>query len=76
LPHRWRCQLVRVTGNATRNTFAARSGTGATLGRFMNSPMAARVVPYLGRDIFSGLSALAQPANRLLPLVATSPAAR
>jgi len=48
----------------------------ALLGRFMNSPMAARVVPYLGRDIFSGLSALAQPANRLLPLVATSPAAR
>jgi len=55
---------------------AGLSATGATLGRFMNSPMAARVVPYLGRDIFSGLSALAQPANRLLPLVATSPAAR
>lgn len=50
---------------------ASLAGTGATLGRFMNSPLAARIVPWMGSDLFNRAATLAQPAPYLLPLVAT-----
>lgn len=43
---------------------------GATVGRALNSPAAARVLPKAGQNLLQGLSNASRPANRLLPLAA------
>jgi hypothetical protein len=51
-------------------------GVGATVGRVLNSPLAARTLPHAGESILRALSGAAQPADRLLPLLATRPDGR
>lgn len=46
---------------------ALASGVGATAGRVMNSPMAARALPYLGSGAFNTLSRVSVPARYMLP---------
>lgn len=46
---------------------------GATVGRAMNSPLAARTLPYAGSRILNLLSGATRPANRLLPLLGAQP---
>lgn len=52
---------------------ALASGVGATAGRVMNSPLAARTLPYFGANALGGAARLAAPAPRLLPLLSTMP---
>lgn len=52
---------------------AALGATGATVGRFMNSPAAARIVPQLGTRVLGGAATLADRVPRLLPLLSTMP---
>lgn len=40
---------------------------GPTVGRLMNSDLAARTLPYLGANVFRGLSTAAQPLPYMLP---------
>jgi len=55
----------------TWGPLAVASGAGATVGRLMNSPVAANVVPRLGSNLLGGAAMLTRPANRLLPLLST-----
>ena len=64
-----------LTGGAVMpHTVLPATAAGMTIGRILNSPAAARVLPYAGQNTLLGLSRLSQPANRLLPLLATQPA--
>lgn len=56
-------------GAAAPQTVAIPALAGATVGRALNSPMAARVLPYAGQNMLLGLSRLTQPAPELLPLL-------
>lgn len=57
----------------TWGPLAAFGTLGATAGRVMNSPFAARTLPYLGQNVLGGAARLTAPAPRLLPLLATMP---
>src|SRR5699024_11116343 len=46
---------------------------GATVGRAMNSPLAARTLPYANSRLLGLLSTATKPANRLLPLLGAQP---
>ena len=48
---------------------------GATVGRALNSPLAARALPYAGQNLLQVLAGASRPANRLLPLLSTTPPA-
>jgi hypothetical protein len=63
-----------LTGGAVMpHTVLPTAAAGMTIGRLLNSPTAARVLPYAGQNALLGLSRVAQPANRLLPLLSTVP---
>jgi hypothetical protein len=65
-----------LTGGAVMpHTVLPTAAAGMTIGRLLNSPTAARVLPYAGQNALLGLSRVAQPANRLLPLLSTVPPA-
>lgn len=65
--------LSAVAAGAMPHTAIPIIAGGATLGRFMNSPLAARILPGSGSAILRGASQLTAPAPRLLPLFATMP---
>lgn len=54
-------------GAAMPHTLGPMMLAGATVGRVLNSPMAARVLPYAGQNLLLGLSKAAAPAPYVLP---------
>lgn len=60
-------------GAAAPHAVAVPALMGATVGRALNSPLAARVLPYAGQNMLLGLSNAARPAPYMLPLLATQP---
>lgn len=56
-------------GVAMPHTVIAPALAGMTVGRILNSPLAARALPYAGKNVLLGLARGSQPANRLLPLL-------
>lgn len=61
-------------GAAMPHTVLAPAVAGATIGRILNSPMAARAIPAASRLGTLALSRAARPAPKLLPLLSTQPA--
>lgn len=57
-------------GAMAPHTLAVPAIAGATVGRALNSPLAAQVLPYAGQNMLLGLSRLTQPAPQVLPLLA------
>lgn len=57
-------------GAAMPHTLGPMMLVGATAGRVLNSPLAARVLPYAGQNLLLGLSKGTEPAPYLLPLLA------
>lgn len=54
-------------GAAMPHTLGPMMLAGATAGRVLNSPLAARVLPYAGQNLLLGLSRAATPAPYVLP---------
>lgn len=54
-------------GAAMPHTLGPMMLAGATVGRVLNSPLAARVLPYAGQNLLLGLSKAATPAPYVLP---------
>ena len=57
-------------GAAMPHTLGPMMLAGATAGRVLNSPLAARVLPYAGQNLLLGLSKGVAPAPYLMPLLA------